>query len=71
MGVPASSLGPGIVMATEDCVDAALTGLDNGEFITAPSVHDDILVQEFEKASAALLAATEHDQPAPRYGIKK
>jgi len=71
MGVPMSSLGPGVVMTTEDCVDAALTGLDNGEFITAPSVHDNSLVQEFEKTSSALLAATQNDQPAPRYGIRK
>lgn len=71
MGFPISNLGPGVVMTTEDCIDAALTGLDNGEFITAPSMHDERLVQEFEKASAALLAATQNDQPAPRYGIRK
>ena len=67
MGVPMNSLGEDVLMDTEACVDAALTGLDNGEFITAPSVHDEGLVRAFEEASTALLAATQQSQPAPRY----
>lgn len=66
IGVPTSSLGD-TVMDTEACVDAALRGLDNGEFITAPSVHDEALVRNFEEASSALLAASQQGQPAPRY----
>ena len=67
MGVPMSSLGEGVLMDTEACVDAALKGLDDGEFITAPSVHDDTLIAKFEEASTTLLAATQLSQPAPRY----
>ncbi len=67
MGVPVSSLGEGVLMDTEACVDAALRGLDLGEFITAPSVHDGSLVTRFEEASVALLAATQTSIPAPRY----
>ena len=67
MGVPMSSLGEGVLMDTEACVDAALRGLDDGEFITAPSVHDESLIRNFEEASTTLLAATQQSQPAPRY----
>lgn len=67
MGVPMSSLGEGALMDTEALVDAALKGLDDGEFITAPSVHDETLVQKYVEASQTLLAATQQSQPAPRY----
>ena len=67
ISVPVSSLGEGVLMDTEACVDAALKGLDDGEFITAPSVHDDALVSNFEEASMTLLAATQQSEPAPRY----
>ncbi len=67
MGVPMSSLGEGALMNTESCVDAALKGLDDGEFITAPSVHDENLVQKYLEASEALFTASQQPQPAPRY----
>jgi short-subunit dehydrogenase len=67
MGVPMSSLGEGVLMDTEACVDAALKGLDDGDFITAPSVHDETLVRDYEDASTKLLAATQQSKPAPRY----
>ncbi len=67
MGIPMSSLGEGALMDTEACVDAALKGLDDGEFITAPSMHDEDLVQKYVERSEALLAASQHSQPAPRY----
>jgi len=67
MGVPMSSLGEGALMDTEACVDAALKGLDDREFITAPSVHDEALVQKYVEASEALFAAAQQPQPAPRY----
>ena len=66
MGVPVSSV-EAVLMNTEACVDAALKGLDAGEFITAPSVHDGALVSKFEEASKTLLAATQTAEPAPRY----
>lgn len=67
--MPLSSLDPATVMTTEDCVDAALRGLNNGELITAPSLPDISILQKFESASTALLQATQHGQPAPRYGL--
>jgi len=67
VGVPLSDLDPATVMTTEDCVDAALSGLDSGELITAPPVHDENLLRTFEAASTALLEATQTGQPAPRY----
>ncbi|AXC09930.1 putative short-chain dehydrogenase [Acidisarcina polymorpha] len=67
VGVPMSSLGEGALMDTEACVDAALKGLDDGEFITAPSVHDETLLQKYVDASETLLAASQQPQPAPRY----
>ena len=67
MGVPMSSLGEGALMDTEACVDAALKGLDDGEFFTAPSVHDETLVQKYVEASETLLAASQQPEPAPRY----
>jgi short-subunit dehydrogenase len=69
MGVDVSDLDPATVMSTENCVDAALCGLDSGELITAPSVHDETLLRSFEAASLALLGATQNGQPAPRYGL--
>ena len=66
MGVPISSVET-VLMDTEACVDAALKGLDAGEFITAPSVRDGALVTTFEEASMTLLAATQSAEPAPRY----
>ena len=67
VGVPMSSLGEGALMDTEACVDAALKGLDNGEFITAPSVQNETLLQKYVEASETLLAASQQPQPAPRY----
>lgn len=68
-GVFHSSLDPATLMSTEDCVDAALKGLDGGELITAPSLHDDTLLRNFVEASMKLLMATQTGQLAPRYGL--
>lgn len=68
-GVPLSALRPGTVMSAEDCVDAALAGLDGGELITWPSVSDEGLWHSFDTARAALFSATQVGTPAPRYSI--
>jgi hypothetical protein len=65
-----SSLGQGALIDTEACVDATLKGLDDGEFITAPSVHDEILAQKYVEASETLPAATQQPQPALRYAAR-
>ncbi|WP_287120967.1 hypothetical protein [Mesorhizobium sp.] len=48
-------------------VDAALAGLDQGEAITLPSVHDRALWEIYDAARATLFAATQTGDPAPRY----
>ncbi len=67
IGVPISSLDAATVMTTEDCVDAALRGLDIGESTTVPSVEDPQLLTDFHTAAAALLSAGMTGKPASRY----
>lgn len=66
-GVPMSALAEGTIMAAEDCVDAALAGLDLGEPITLPSVNDAALLATFVDAGAKLFAASQTSKPAARY----
>ncbi|MBO3758901.1 SDR family oxidoreductase [Ciceribacter sp. L1K22] len=58
-----------IVMTTEDCVDAALAGLDQGEPITAPSLHDISLLEEYLGLSGRMLESVFDARPAGRYGV--
>lgn len=66
-GIPLSAFDPGVVMAAEALVDAALAGFDRGEAITLPSVHDLALWDTYEAARGTLFAATQTGKPAPRY----
>jgi short-subunit dehydrogenase len=67
-GVPLSALNPDSVMTVEDCVDAALAGLDLGEAITMPSVEDAAaLLAAYDAARIALLGASQTGKPASRY----
>ncbi len=68
-GLPLSSLDAAMVMTTENCVDAALRGLDMGEAATVPPVEDAQLIANFHAASAALLGAGMTGKPASRYGV--
>jgi short-subunit dehydrogenase len=70
-GASLDPLDPKLVMTTEDCVDAALTGLDRGELITAPSLEDEALLRNFETVSGALLQGMFNGKPAARYGLRK
>lgn len=65
-GVPLAALDSATVMATGHMVDAALSGLDQGEGITWPSVADAALFERFEAARAELFAATQTSKVAPR-----
>ncbi|MCL6709591.1 SDR family NAD(P)-dependent oxidoreductase [Pseudomonas sp. R2.Fl] len=56
-----------VVMTTEDCVDAALSGLDQGERITAPSLHDAALLGDHVALSGRLMQAMFDSKPAERY----
>lgn len=67
-GVPLSALEPGTIMTAEDCVDAALAGLDLGEAITMPSAEDaGALLAAYDTARVALLAGSRTGRPASRY----
>jgi short-subunit dehydrogenase len=68
-GVPIHTLPEEIVMSTEDMVDASLSGLDRGEFVTIPSLPDVVDFEEFEKARFALAPNLSRKVPAARYGI--
>jgi short-subunit dehydrogenase len=68
-GIPLSALNEDSVMTTENLVDAALAGLDQGEAVTWPSVADGGLWDTYDAARAALFAATQTGRPAPRYKL--
>jgi short-subunit dehydrogenase len=66
-GIPLSALRQESVMTTENLVDAALAGFDQGEAITWPSVADASLWDKYDTARATLFGATQTNAPAPRY----
>lgn len=68
-GIPLSALNPETLMSTENLVDAALAGFDQGEKITWPSVADETLWDKYEAARSTLFAATQAGKPAPRYNV--
>ncbi|MFZ6674652.1 SDR family NAD(P)-dependent oxidoreductase [Undibacterium sp. Xuan67W] len=68
-GVPLAALNKETLMTTENMVDAALAGLDQGETITWPSVADASLWDKYEEARSALFAGTQAGTPATRYKI--
>jgi len=70
-GVGLQALDPATIMAAEDCVDAALAGLDRGEAVTLPSVDDPQLWPAFDDTRVKLFAASQTGKPASRYGISR
>jgi len=66
-GIPLSAFDPAAIMTTENLVDAALAGFDQGEDVTLPSVHDAGLWAAYETARSTLFGATQTGIPAPRY----
>jgi len=68
-GLPVKNLPASIVMSPEDMVDAALVGLDQGELVTIPSLHDADEWTRFEAARRALSKRFGNAAPAPRYRI--
>lgn len=70
-GYPLSALDPAIVMTTENCVDAALNGLEQGDLLTLPSVEDKQLQDDYETAREKLFAGSQlSGKPASRYNVK-
>lgn len=66
-GVPLSHLDPATVMTVENCVDAALAGLDLGESLTLPSVENPQLLIDYEAALGRLFGSVQSGKPASRY----
>ena len=68
-GKPVEELPHEIVMSAEDMVDAALVGLDQGEFVTIPALPDAGQWQTYEDARQAMLPNLFRAEPAARYSI--
>jgi hypothetical protein len=66
-----SKLPAGTVMSTEDMVDAALAGLDQGEVVTIPPLQDGEDWARFDAARRALAPKFGNSAPAPRYRTAK
>jgi uncharacterized protein len=56
-------------MSTEDMVDAALVGLDQGEVVTIPPLQDGDDWTRFEASRRALGSKFGNAAPAPRYRV--
>ena len=66
-GKPVELLPQDIVMSAEDLVDAALSGFDQGEFVTIPSLPDVDDWLELDAARLALRPNLSRATPANRY----
>jgi short-subunit dehydrogenase len=56
-----------VFMTAEQLVDAALAGLDRGEEVTLPSVHDLDLWTRYDTVRQSLFNGTQNGSPAQRY----
>jgi short-subunit dehydrogenase len=70
-GLPVHNLRAGTVMSAEDMVDAALSGLDQGEVVTIPSLPDKAEWDSFDAARRAMSTRLSNAVPAARYVIKQ
>jgi short-subunit dehydrogenase len=68
-GKPYQDLPASIVMSTEDMVDAALVGLDQGERVTIPPLQDGDEWIRFEARRRDLSEKLGNSEPAPRYRV--
>ncbi|WP_322003795.1 SDR family NAD(P)-dependent oxidoreductase [Paraburkholderia tropica] len=66
-GQPVDNLPQEIVMSVDDLVDAALSGLDQGEFVTIPSLPDVADWAAFDGARLHLAPKLSSQKPAERY----
>jgi uncharacterized protein len=67
-GVNISNLPPEMLMDVEEMVDAALSGLDQNEAVTIPSLPDIADWQKLNEARFALGPNLSRNHPAARYG---
>ncbi|MGA0610845.1 SDR family NAD(P)-dependent oxidoreductase [Caldimonas sp. KR1-144] len=66
-GNPVENLPPSIVMQADAMVDAALAGLDRGEVVTIPGLHQGEKWVQYEALRKELSGLFGHSTPAPRY----
>ncbi|WP_250536367.1 SDR family oxidoreductase [Caballeronia sp. AZ10_KS36] len=66
-GLPLDNLPKDTLMPVEAMVDAALAGLDSGEFVTIPSLPDYNDWLSFESARQTLMPQLSKSEPATRY----
>jgi short-subunit dehydrogenase len=66
-GLPVEHLPQEIVMTTEDMVDAALSGLAQGELVTIPALPDKKDWDAYEAARQAMMPNLSRAEPAARY----
>ncbi|MDY0882348.1 SDR family NAD(P)-dependent oxidoreductase [Dongia soli] len=71
LGAPIDHLPAEMVMRAEDMVDAALAGLDQGEFITIPALPDNADLEAYEAARVKLMPNLSRSEPAKRYPAAK
>ena len=69
-GRPVEQLPKEIVMSVDDLVDAALAGLDQGEFVTLPALRQTEQWEAYEGARQALMPNLSRATPADRYGLR-
>jgi short-subunit dehydrogenase len=68
-GLPYQNLPASIVMKAEDMVDAALVGLDQGESVTIPSLHNREAWDQLEAARIAISQQFGNTTPSARYRL--
>jgi short-subunit dehydrogenase len=57
------------VMSSEDMVDASLTGLDQGEVVTIPPLHDGEQWLTYEAQRRSIAGSLANARPADRYAV--
>jgi short-subunit dehydrogenase len=65
----ADSLDPNMLMEVDDLVDAALSGFDQGELVTIPSLPDAADFSAYDAARARLLPNLSRNRSAARYKV--
>jgi uncharacterized protein len=68
-GLPVHNLPDDVVMSADDCVDAALVGLDRHELITIPALPNIQFWNRYDEARRALYPFLSNREAAKRYGI--
>ena len=68
-GTPVEHLPQEIVISADQLVDAALAGLDQGEFVTIPTLADAGQWEAYEAARQAMMGKLSTNVPAARYGL--